>query len=174
MWPPTTLLLCGSFSMLWETENGVLEGYAMNPNPQYGTPASRIKAMSTGTLFQSPRDAMQDARGHQLNSLITPRKRHRSASPIDNGAVDETYNEEESMSIDVGRQPERPVKPLKKTARSMLQSKSLPAGALFPGQSQTILQGDLRETDEEENDWSSDLTFQASASSITFEPTLMP
>ncbi|KAJ3869648.1 hypothetical protein EV359DRAFT_59609 [Lentinula novae-zelandiae] len=156
------------------TRKSVLEGYAMNPNPQYGTPASRIKAMSTGTLFQSPRDAMQDARGHQLNSLITPRKRHRSASPIDNGAVDETYNEEESMSIDVGRQPERPVKPLKKTARSMLQSKSLPAGALFPGQSQTILQGDLRETDEEENDWSSDLTFQASASSITFEPTLMP
>ncbi|KAJ4478047.1 hypothetical protein J3R30DRAFT_2850560 [Lentinula aciculospora] len=152
------------------TRKSVLEGYALNPNPQYGTPSSRMKAMSTGTLFQSSHNAMLVVRGDQQKTFMSPRKRHRSASPIDNGADDETCNEEESMSLDARQHPERPVKPLMKTKRAFLQSKSLPADALFPVQNQLIPQNSVHSTDEEE-DWSSNLALQAPVS--TFEPMSM-
>ncbi|KAJ3736395.1 hypothetical protein DFJ43DRAFT_1051940 [Lentinula guzmanii] len=146
----------------------VLEGYALNPDPQYGTSSSRMKAMSTGTLFQSSRDVALSARADQLSSLMSPRKRHRSASPIDNG-MDGTCNEDASMSLDAGEHPERPVKPLRKSGRAFRQIQSLPAGALFRGQSQSVPENKLRKMDEGEDDWSLDLA----ASSTTCDPKSM-
>ncbi|KAJ3801616.1 hypothetical protein GGU11DRAFT_768751, partial [Lentinula aff. detonsa] len=146
----------------------VLEGYALNPDPQYGTSSSRMKAMSTGTLFQSSRDVALSAQADQLSSLISLRKRHRSASPIDNG-MDGTCNEDEPMSLDAGEHPERPVIPLRKSARAFRQTQSLPAGALFQGQSQSVPENKLRKMDEGEDDWSLDLA----ASSTTCNPKSM-
>ncbi|KAJ3757027.1 hypothetical protein EV360DRAFT_71482 [Lentinula raphanica] len=132
----------------------VLEGYAMNPNPQYGTSTSRMKAMSTGALYLS-RDGASSTRGDQLISHPCPRKRHRSASPIDN-EMNETCKEEESMHLDGGQHPDRPMKPLRRTGRPFTQTQSLPAGALFPGRSHPIPENNLRKMNEEEDDWSLD------------------
>ncbi|KAJ3999007.1 hypothetical protein F5050DRAFT_1710084 [Lentinula boryana] len=143
----------------------VLEGYALNPDPQYGTSSSRMKAMSTGALFQSSRDVALSARPDQLSSLMSPRKRHRSASPIDNG----TCNEDEPISLDLGEHPGRPVKPLRKNGRAFRQTQSLPVGALFQGQSQSVPENKLRKMDEGEDDWSLDLA----ASSTTCDPKSM-
>ncbi|KIK65283.1 hypothetical protein GYMLUDRAFT_239831 [Collybiopsis luxurians FD-317 M1] len=147
------------------TRKSVLEGYATNP---VGT-ASRMKAMSTGTLsFQSSPDPMVDIRAAPSVSLISPRKRHRSASPTETRTDDDAT---ESMSTDGTRHPERPVKPLKSSQRLFQQSQSLPAGSLLPSQSQSFDQDHPRKLNEEEDDWSSELTFEGSSGIATnFEP----
>ncbi|KAF9075846.1 hypothetical protein BDP27DRAFT_1358453 [Rhodocollybia butyracea] len=130
------------------TRKSVLEGYAINSE----SPRMKAMSMSTANFFHSPRDDPMGAR------IISPRKRCRSASPIDNGT--DACNGEDSMRLDARGHPERPVKPLKRTGRPFTQTQSLPAGALFPGQSQTNNQGNPRRAFEEEEDWSADLTPQ--------------
>lgn len=134
----------------------MLEGYALNPNPQFGI-ASSSRAKSAGSLFQSSREDVQ--------KNPQPKKRHRSVSPI---AEDiDSHIDSDPMALDVKVHPERPVKPLKKAARALSQSQSLPAGALFPSRGNT---GNLRKLNEEEDDWSFDAGFQASSVTTPFEP----
>ncbi|KAE9410483.1 hypothetical protein BT96DRAFT_984014 [Gymnopus androsaceus JB14] len=145
------------------TRKSVFEGYAMNPNPQLGIASPR--AMSTGSLFQSSRARLETP----SVPAASPRKRHRSASPTEEDI--DTYNDKDSMALDARVHPDRPVKPLKKAARALSQSQSLPAGALFPSQGQSGFQGDSRKLNEEEEDWSSDVAFQGPAGSTApFEP----
>ncbi|CAA7259750.1 unnamed protein product [Cyclocybe aegerita] len=150
----------------------VNQGYLTAPSS-----ASFTKAQSTGSIFRSMNDTLHDVFANTpsgvLNDQLPSRKRARSHSlteseeredstvPMDlreenNSENDQTLNQTSSS---------RPMKPLRSAPRILLQTHSLPNGALFLGESHRAPPG--RSKTVEEDDWSHD---NSATSEQPFQP----
>ncbi|KAL0070787.1 hypothetical protein AAF712_002008 [Marasmius tenuissimus] len=137
----------------------VSQGYATNRDPlQPGGPSSRTKSLSTNSIFRSSNDIMHDVFAPSNAGDPSPfptqslKKRARSeevdtdlstSSPTD--SPQETG--EDTVMTSNSRLADRPIKPLKKSGKPGLYTRSLPASLWPTGSAET---GNV----EEEEDWS--------------------
>ena len=122
----------------------------------YNTPPSSFaKAQSTGSIFRSMNDTFQDVYSNMPVDNVakgTTKKRSRSLSPLippDEGmSLDDN---DTSIPLVEAIKPSRPMKPLRKPRRSLLETRSLPNGQLLFGNSDHTV---ATKTINEEDDWS--------------------
>ncbi|KAK7049541.1 hypothetical protein VNI00_005572 [Paramarasmius palmivorus] len=161
----------------------VTQGFPVNNDP---TASSRQKSLSTGFLFRSNNDILRDVTSsHEASSSTSAKpKRARSSSPqeidIDDAMVgsrqEATAICSGNLSSETLHLSDRPIKPLRKSARALMQTQSLPVN-LWPHRDRS---DDIRDQNgelaaptqggegEEEEDWS---TLQTGATS--FEPMVL-
>ncbi|KAK1224373.1 hypothetical protein PQX77_012669 [Marasmius sp. AFHP31] len=137
----------------------VSQGYATNRDPlQPGGPSSRTKSLSTNSIFRSSNDIMHDVFAPSNDGDPGPfptqssKKRARSeevdtdlstSSPAD---APQKTDGDTIMTLD-SRLADRPIKPLRKSGKLGLHTRSLPASLWPTGSVET-------RNVEEEEDWS--------------------
>jgi hypothetical protein len=124
----------------------------------YNTPPSSFaKVQSTGSIFRSMNDTLQDVYSNMPVDNVdkaTTKKRSRSLSPLI------PPNEGTCMSLDDNDislveaiKVSRPMKPLRRPRHSLLETSSLPNGSLLFGSDHTPNHAATK-TINEEDDWS--------------------
>ena len=126
----------------------------------YNTPPSSFaKAQSTGSIFRSMNDTFQDVYSNMPVGNVnkaTTKKRSRSLSPLlppDEG-MSLDNNDTSDISLVDAAKLSRPMKPLRRTRHSLLETRSLPNGPSLFGKSDHTLNHDTTKPINEESDWS--------------------
>ncbi|KAF8812448.1 hypothetical protein BYT27DRAFT_7182882 [Phlegmacium glaucopus] len=129
----------------------VSEGYKTSPS-------SFSKAQSTGSIFRSMNDIFRDVYSNMpvdSTNQSTTGKRSRSLSPLISPDADMLLDEnDQSMSPVETTNPSRPIKPLRRSRHSLLETRSLPNGPLLFGNSDHTPDHIATKTIDEEDDWS--------------------
>lgn len=119
------------------------------------TPSSFAKAQSTNSIFRSMNDTLRDVYSgmpvDNTNKSIT-RKRSRSASPLTPPDPNMVLDDNE-ISLTEPIQLSRPIRPLRTSRHSLLETRSLPNGPLLFGNSDHT-PDIMTKTIDEEDDWS--------------------
>jgi hypothetical protein len=108
----------------------------------YNTPPSSFaKAQSTGSIFRSMNDTFQDVYSNMLVDNVdkaTTKKRSRSPSPLippDEGMTLDDNDTSDILLVEAAVKPVRPMKPLRRSRHTLLETRSLPNGPLLFGNS---------------------------------------
>lgn len=127
----------------------------------YNTPPSSFaKAQSTGSIFRSMNDTFQDVYSNMPVGNVnkaTTKKRSRSLSPLispDEGMSLDDNDTSDKLLVEAVKLS-RPMKPLRRPRHSLLETRSLPNGALLFGNSDHTLNHVTTNPINEEEDWSS-------------------